>query len=57
MAHPQVAEGEDEIQPWKVAANIFNKQSQKAEKRVGLYLLILAWGVKPSGRKNMFGSS
>jgi len=32
MAHSKVAEGEDKVQPWKAAANVFNKQSQTAEK-------------------------
>jgi len=33
MACPQVAEGGDSFQVWRVAANIFNKQSQAADRR------------------------
>jgi hypothetical protein len=32
MACPQVAEKGDGLQIWRVAANILNKQSQKADK-------------------------
>jgi hypothetical protein len=32
MAHPQVADGGDGLQIWKVAANILNKQSWTADK-------------------------
>jgi hypothetical protein len=32
MACPQAADGGDDLQIWKVAANILNKQSQTAEK-------------------------
>jgi hypothetical protein len=32
MARPQVADGEDGLQIWRVAANILNKQSQTAIK-------------------------
>jgi hypothetical protein len=32
MAHPQVAEGGDDLQIWRVAANILNKQSRTAYK-------------------------
>jgi hypothetical protein len=32
MARPQVAEGEDGLQIWRVAANILNKQSRAADK-------------------------
>jgi hypothetical protein len=31
MACPQVADGGDGLQVWRVAANILNKQSQKAD--------------------------
>jgi hypothetical protein len=31
MAHPQVADGGDGLQIWKVAANILNKQSRTAD--------------------------
>jgi hypothetical protein len=32
MARPQVANGEDDLQMWRVAANIFNKQLQTADR-------------------------
>jgi hypothetical protein len=32
MAHPQVADGGDDLQIWRVAANILNKQSRTADK-------------------------
>jgi hypothetical protein len=32
MARPQVADGGDSLQFWRVAANILNKQSRKADK-------------------------
>jgi hypothetical protein len=32
MAHPQVVERGDTLQVWRVAANIFNKQLQTANK-------------------------
>jgi hypothetical protein len=33
MARPQVADGEDGLQIWRVAANILNKQSRTADKQ------------------------
>jgi hypothetical protein len=32
IARPQVADGEDVLQVWRVAANILNKQSRTADK-------------------------
>jgi hypothetical protein len=32
MARPQVADGGDSLQFWRVAANMLNKQSQTADK-------------------------
>jgi hypothetical protein len=32
LARPQVADGGDGLQIWRVAANILNKQSQAADK-------------------------
>jgi len=32
MACPQVADGEDGLQTWSTAANVFSKQSRTAEK-------------------------
>jgi hypothetical protein len=32
MVHPQVADGGDSLQSWRVAANILNKQSWTADK-------------------------
>jgi hypothetical protein len=32
MVHPQVADGGDGLQIWKVAVNILNKQSRTADK-------------------------
>jgi hypothetical protein len=32
MAHPQVADGGDGLQIWRVAASILNKQSRTADK-------------------------
>jgi hypothetical protein len=34
MARPQVADGEDGLQTWKVAADILNKQSRTTDKGV-----------------------
>jgi hypothetical protein len=33
MARPQAADGGDGLQIWRVAANILNKQSTRAERR------------------------
>jgi hypothetical protein len=33
MAYPQVADGGDGLQIWRIAANIFNKQLQTADRR------------------------
>jgi hypothetical protein len=35
MARPQVADGGDGLQIWRVAANILNKQSRTVDKGVG----------------------
>jgi hypothetical protein len=32
MAHPQVADGREGLQLWRVVWNILNKQSRKADK-------------------------
>jgi hypothetical protein len=32
MVHPQVADGGDTFQVWRVAANILNKQSRTSDK-------------------------
>jgi len=32
MVHPQVVDGEEDLQVWRVAANMLNKQSQTANK-------------------------
>jgi hypothetical protein len=32
MKHPQVADGGDDLQIWRVAVNILNKQSQTVDK-------------------------
>jgi hypothetical protein len=40
MARPQVADGGDGLQIWRVAANILNKQSRTADKWWSL-----AWGL------------
>jgi hypothetical protein len=32
MARPQVADGGNDLQIWRVAANVFNKQSRTADK-------------------------
>jgi hypothetical protein len=40
-AHPQVADGGDALQLWKVAANILNKQLQAADKGWSS-----SWGVR-----------
>jgi hypothetical protein len=40
MARPQVADGEDGLQIWRVAANILNKQSRTADK--GWYFCLLS---------------
>jgi hypothetical protein len=32
MARPQVADGGDSLQFWRVAANMLNKQSRRADK-------------------------
>jgi hypothetical protein len=38
MERPQVADGEDDLQIWRVAVNILNKQSQTADRGVVLQL-------------------
>jgi hypothetical protein len=38
MARPQVADGGDGLQIWRVAVTIFNKQSRTADREI-LYLL------------------
>jgi hypothetical protein len=40
MARPQVADGRDALQVWRVAANILNKQSRTADKKWSS-----SWGV------------
>jgi hypothetical protein len=32
MARPQVADGGDDLQIWRIAANILNKQSRRADR-------------------------
>jgi hypothetical protein len=34
MAHPQFADGEDDLQLWRVGANTLNKQLQIADKEL-----------------------
>jgi hypothetical protein len=58
MARPQVADGGDGLQVWRVAANILNKQSRRADKewyssfiyedvlRLTLYVLFVGEGLK-----------
>jgi hypothetical protein len=36
MARPQVADGGDRLQIWRVAANTLNKQSRPADKGLGV---------------------
>jgi hypothetical protein len=43
-ARPQVADGGDGLQIWRVAANILNKQSRTARQGVVLQLGGWAWG-------------
>jgi hypothetical protein len=50
MARPQVADGEDGLQIWRVAANILNKQSRTADK--GWYSWGLGVGLTTPQRKN-----
>jgi hypothetical protein len=38
MARPQVANGGDGLQIWRVAANILSKQSRTADRKVGFQL-------------------
>jgi hypothetical protein len=40
MARPRVENGEDGLQTWKVAANILNKHSQRADKRWSFSLVL-----------------
>jgi hypothetical protein len=53
MASPQVTGGEDTLQPWRVAVNILNKQSQGNNK--GWYSSMGVEGStnKPSLQKNL----
>jgi hypothetical protein len=44
MAHPQVANRGDDLQQWRVAANILNKQSRIAGKGWSSMLGGWAWG-------------
>jgi hypothetical protein len=43
MARPQVEDGGDVLQIWRVAANMLNKQSRKAGKSWS-YLREIGWG-------------
>jgi hypothetical protein len=44
MARPQVADGGNTLQVWRVTANILNKQSRTADKGGGLLLGGWTWG-------------
>jgi hypothetical protein len=52
MARPQVADGEDGLQIWRVAANMLNMQSRKAD---SLQLVELGGGlITPTIKTNVF---
>jgi hypothetical protein len=53
MARPQVADGGDGLQIWRVAANILNKQSRTADKRWSSSLGLVV-GLTTPHRKNKF---
>jgi hypothetical protein len=40
VARPQVADGGDGLQIWRIAANILNKQSRTADKRLSSSLKV-----------------
>jgi len=44
MRTPQIADGEDVLQIWRVAVNILNKQSQTADKGWSSRKLNMLWG-------------
>jgi len=44
MVSPQIADGVDGLQIWRVAVNILNKQSQTAEKGRSSRKLNMLWG-------------
>jgi hypothetical protein len=50
MARPQVADGGDVLQTWRVTANIFNKQWRTGEKRWS-YILGLGGGLTTTRHK------
>jgi hypothetical protein len=52
MARPQVADGGDSLQFWRLAENILNKQSRTADKGVAFQLGGWAWGTQILTVKN-----
>jgi hypothetical protein len=52
MARPQVADGGDSLQFWRVAANILNKQSWTADKGWSSSLGVGRGGLTPLNVKN-----
>jgi hypothetical protein len=44
MVSPEIADGEDGLQIWRVAVNILNKQSQTADKGWSSRKLNMLWG-------------
>jgi hypothetical protein len=53
MARPQVADGGNGLQIWRVAANIFNKQSRTADKRWSSNFSGLGVGLTTPHRKKL----
>jgi hypothetical protein len=47
MARPQVADGGDGLQIWRVAANILNKQSRTADRGWSSSLGVRRWANNP----------
>jgi hypothetical protein len=52
MAQPQVVDGEDILQIWRVAANVLNKQSGTVDKRWSSSFGVLGMRLPTPHRKN-----
>jgi hypothetical protein len=52
MARPQVVDGENGLQIWRVAANVLNKQSRIADKRWFSSLWVGRWANNSLAYKN-----
>jgi hypothetical protein len=54
MARPQVVDGGDGLQIWRVTANILNKQTWMADKGWSSSLGLGVWLTTPHRKKNKF---